>query len=283
MQRSRSRILTRDARAANDGSVGPPRNARMAPVLRRVLPRLGFAATGVLYGALGVVAAQVAIASARHRAAGLPAALRLILGQPHGRLVLAAVAAGLAGFALWHVLEARRKRRAVLARLGHLAAAFGYGALAWSAAAVLVPQVGKPGAIGASALRGLWSSPAGRPILFLSGAIAIAGGLSELWQGASGRLAHRFATSWLPRASGGLARAAARFGLACRGLVFLIAGFFQIRVARSLAPRAVAEFGGAFEALSRVPIGGPWLAAAVAAGLIAYGLYMGLLAVAWRR
>ena len=252
-------------------------------MLRRVLPRLGLAATGILYAAIGVTAARVAVAGARDRAAGLPAALRLILQQSHGRILLGAVAAGLAAFTLWHLLEARRRRVSGFRRLGHLAAAGGYAVLAWSAAALLLRLSGPDGALRRSTLEWLLSSGAGRAAVEASGWLTAATGLYELWQGASGRLANRFATKWLSRESARLARAVARFGLASRGFVLGILGVFQIRVARDLSARELSEIGGALKALSGWPLDGAWLAAVVAVGLIAYGLYMGMLAGAWRR
>jgi Domain of Unknown Function (DUF1206) len=115
------------------------------------------------------------------------------------------------------------------------------------------------------------------------GLAALAGGISEIWQGTTGRLRQRFAAHWLPTDAARLARKVARFGIASRGIVLAVIGVGQIRVARGLeAPRAP-DVGGALKALSQSRWGGPWLAAIVAVGLAAYGVYMGVLAFALRR
>ncbi|MGH9369319.1 MAG: DUF1206 domain-containing protein [Thermoanaerobaculia bacterium] len=193
------------------------------------------------------------------------------------------MAAGLAAFAIWHLLEAPRRRLATLQRLGHLAAVAGCAALAWSAASLLLRLADPDGALRRSALEWMLSSRAGRLALESSGWLTAAAGLYEIWQGASGRLANRFSTRWLPRDAARLLKAVARFGIASRGVVLALLGVFQVRVARELDPRELSEIGGAFKALSRSPAGGPALAALIALGLIAYGFYMGVFAVAARR
>jgi hypothetical protein len=250
--------------------------------VRRLLPRLGFAATAILYASIGVTAARVAVLGARDRTAGVGAALSLILRQPGGRPLLGAVAAGMAAFAVWHLLEARRPRGWIVRRLGHAAAAAGYSALAWSAAALLLRLSGTDGSLRRTALEWLLCSRAGRIAVEAAGWLTLAGGLSEVWQGVTGRLVSRFATSWLSRDSARLARSAARLGLASRGVIFLLLGIFQVRVARGLDPRRLSEIGGALNVLSGAPHFGPLLSGVLATGLIAYGAYMAVLAVAWR-
>lgn len=250
---------------------------------RRALARFGFAATAVLYVVVGALAARLALRGARHPAAGMPGALRWLLGEPHGRAVLAAVAAGLAGFAVWHLLEARSRRRGWLERAGHLAGAAGYLGLTGTAVSLLLRGREPDGSLSRSLLAWLLARPFGVLLLEAAGVATLAVGIYELWQGATGRLRQRFATRGLPADAAHLVRRMARFGLASRGLVLTVIGLFQVRAARTLEPSDVSEIGGALKALSRSPSGGPILAGVVAVGLVAYGLYMAVLAVAARR
>ena len=254
---------------------------KIAAVKSRALARTGFAATGVLYVALGVSAARVAVLGARDPS-GVPGAVRLILKTPHGRAVAIAVAAGLAGFALWHVLEARR-RRGLLRRAGHVASAAGYAALAWGTVSALVRSRARGDGWSATALAWLLARPWGAAAIETAGVLTVAAGASEIWQGVSGRLRQRFATGWLPRDAARLAHRVARFGLAARGIVLVVIGVFQVRVARDLDPKELREVGGALRVLAKSPGGGAVLSAAVALGLAAYGLYMGVLAASARR
>ena len=250
---------------------------------RSALARLGFAATGVLYVALGIAAAGVGIAGARSRSAGFPGALRLLLRQPHGRALVAAVAVGFGAFALWHLLEARDRRRGALERIGHAGSVLGYVGLCWTSVLLLLRLRQSHSTLGPSVLSGLLSHPLGVIALEAAGAVTIAVGLFEIGQGVTGRLRERFATRWLSRDGARALRGMARFGLASRGVVLAIIGVFQIRVAVDLDPKELQEIGGALKLLSRSPTGGPVIAGVVSLGLIAYGLYMGALAVAGRR
>ena len=250
---------------------------------RTALARLGFAATGILYIGLGVAAARVGLAGARNREAGVPGALRLILQQPHGRAILAAVAAGFAAFTVWHVLEMRNRRRGPVDRLGHLAGGLGYAALCWAAVALLLRLKPQGGAFRRSALEWLLSYRLGAFAVEAAGAVTIGAGLFEIAQGATGRLRNRFRTHRLTRDGARLLEGVARFGLAARGLVLVVIGVFEVRVAVDLDPRELREIGGALKAVSRSTAGGPMFAGVISLGLIAYGLYMATLALAVRR
>ncbi len=252
-------------------------------MVRSALARLGLAATGILYLALGAAATHVAMLGAPGRGAGMPAALRLLLRQPHGRILIASVAAGLLAFAIWHLIESRGPRRSAVQRAGHLAGAAGYAALAASAAALWMRLRLPDGALRRTALEWLLSSRAGVAAVEAVGVATIGAGLYEILQGATGRLRDRFATAWLPRDAARFLRGVARFGLSARGVVLVVIGIFQVRVALELDPRELREIGGALNAMSRSPAAGPLWAAVVGVGLMAYGFYMVVLAAAGRR
>ena len=232
---------------------------------------------------LGATAARLAFRGAIDPAAGLSGALRWTLARPHGRALVLALAAGFSAFALWHVLEARRRRAGWLSRLEHAAGAAGYAILAGTAISLARRGRAGGGVASRSALAWLLERPAGVAALEIAAAATVVAGALEIFQGVSGRLRQRFATRWLPGHAARLARRTARFGLAARGVVLVLVGYFQWRVARDLDPSQAREIGGALRVVSRSPAGGPVLAAVVAAGLAAYGVYMGLLAVSARR
>src|SRR5437868_7455980 len=78
------------------------RAAREAKPWVEVLGRLGHAAHGVVYGIVGLLAAQVALGTGG-ATTDTRGALAWIVQAPFGRTLLGAVAAGLAGYALWRV------------------------------------------------------------------------------------------------------------------------------------------------------------------------------------
>src|SRR5512143_418040 len=107
-------------------------------MLRQFLPRVGYAAVGLLYATIGVVAARIAFLGAKDRTAGMHGSLAVLLRQPEGRSILTAVAAGLACFSVWRLIQTFTARGDFIARVGWAITAIGYGALTWTAVALLL-------------------------------------------------------------------------------------------------------------------------------------------------
>jgi hypothetical protein len=66
-----------------------------------------------------------------------------------------------------------------------------------------------------------------------------------------------------------------RIGIAARGIVFILTGFFLIQAARQFDPNEVRGLDGILQTLAQQPFG-KVLLCLVALGLIAYGIYMGV-------
>src|SRR5688500_20311419 len=69
------------------------------------LARLGYASKAVIYGIVGVFAI-LAIARRGGLITDTSGALRLVLAQPFGRVLLGVLAIGLCGYAAWRLLDA---------------------------------------------------------------------------------------------------------------------------------------------------------------------------------
>jgi hypothetical protein len=247
--------------------------------VRGTLIRLGLAATGLVYVAMGVVSARVAFLGARNREQGVPGALRFLLEQPYGPYVLGAVVAGLIGVALVHGVEAATGRRGVAARVGLAVNAIGYAALAWTSARLLFHLGRGGGASERESIAWLLGVPGGAVALEVVGAAVIAGGAWEAYQGIRG--------SWsagrrLPRRLGRILSAVARFGLVARGLVLAALGYFLIRAAEEADPARARTLGGVLRSFSRTALG-PGFVGVVALGLAAYGMQLWALALLKRR
>jgi cytochrome bd-type quinol oxidase subunit 2 len=68
--------------------------------------RLGFVARGVVYAMVAGLAVRLAVGEPSSEQANKQGALQAIADQPLGRIVLAVLAVGLAGYALWRLSEA---------------------------------------------------------------------------------------------------------------------------------------------------------------------------------
>src|SRR5512141_495037 len=103
--------------------------------------RAGYAAKGVVYLLIGVLALQAA-AGVGGRTTGTSGALHVLLRQPLGRWLLALVAVGLTGCAAWRLYCAaadpkhpgRRDWKRAAVRVGYTMSALIHGGIAWQAA-----------------------------------------------------------------------------------------------------------------------------------------------------
>ncbi len=246
--------------------------------MRSLLIRLGLAASGLVYLAMGLVSARVALLGVRNHEEGVPGALRFLLEQPYGASLLGAVVVGLIGVALVHGVEAVTGRRGVAARLGLAVNAIGYAALAWTSARLLF-HLGKSGPAERESIAWLLGVPGGATALELVGAAVIAGGLWEAYQGVRGDWS---AGRRLPRRLGRILSAIARFGLVARGVVLGALGYFLIRAAEESDPARARTFGGVLRSFSHTALG-PGFVAVVALGLAAYGVQLCALALLKRK
>ncbi len=245
-----------------------------------VLGRFGFFARGVVYVFIGWIAARVAIL-ARGRAEGPAGALHELLEGWHGRVALWVVAAGLLSFVAYRLADVVRSRSAI-AKIVSLVGAIGALVLVWTSIRIILNL--RRG--GAPALREwgaqLVANPWGRGVLALGGAIAVAAGLVEVGRAVTGKLPKDFVAAIIARDSRKWASHLARFGLLAHGTVVALVGLSVLRAAVLTNPREIVGTAGALRKLTLIQ-GGPALFAVAAAGLLAYGLSMLVLAIHRRR
>ena len=249
-------------------------------VLRGFAIRFGLGALGAVYLALGIVSARVALVGAKQRDRGMASALRFLLDRPHGAWVLGAVVAGLGAIAVTHLVEAAAGRGGALRRIGLAINGVGYGALAWTAARLLLHVREGNASLQRASVSWVLGERWGPTALEIVGVAVAAGGIWELWQGLRGRTAIR--RDLLPRRLASLLSAVVRFGLAVRGLLLAAVGYFIVRAAEELDPGRVRTISGALRSLSHAAAG-PILAAVLALGLAAYGVHLWTLALLKRR
>jgi hypothetical protein len=245
------------------------------------LAAFGFLARGIVYLLIGGIAVRVALLQ-RGRAAGPAGALGRVLTTTAGRAVVWVVVAGLFAFVLFRITQCVRTRKPLLL-VGFVVSALGGLALAVTAARVLLHF----GAGGDEAgLRDLvariLAHEGGRIALMLGGAIAGVAGVVQMVKAVVGRLPADFRAAILPRAPRAWMSALARVGVTAHGIIVALVGYSVFRTGLHGNPR---EIEGTRGALRAVQTGGrgTTLLALVAAGLIAYGVSLLILAVVRRR
>ena len=249
------------------------------PVIE-ILARAGYAAKGVVYGLVGGLALLAAFTS-RGQTTGSRGAIRSLLEHPFGHVLIAVIAVGLAGYALWCFVRAivdPERDGTGWKGLGKRAFQFAKGvvhvALVVAAAGMIRGTGG--GGEDDTALEE-WTArlirlPAGVWLVGIAGACVALYGARQLYRAWTTDLDDQLSFGRMGATAARWGIRFSRFGMAARGVVFAIIGGFLIAAAMHSNPSEARGVGGALETLSRQPYG-PALLGIVALGLMSYGAY----------
>jgi Domain of Unknown Function (DUF1206) len=242
------------------------------------LARLGYAAKGVVYLIIGGVAAQAAF-SPGEQVQGSHGALDTILHQPFGRVLLGAVALGLAGYVLWKavqgVMDPEHKggsAKGAVQRIGYLISAALYAGLTLEAVRMLRGRGGGGGNGAQHWTATVLDKPFGRIAVGLAGLGIAAYGMYELYRAVASDLSKHLHLEGSQVATRQRVVAVGRAGLAARGVVFGVIGWLVMMAALRYDASRAQGLQGALVTLRQASYG-RWLLAAVALGLVAYGMF----------
>lgn len=241
------------------------------------LGRVGYAVKGVVYVILGAIAVNAATGAGDPE--GQEGTFQAIAGTAFGAALLWVVVVGLAAYALWRLVLAVKDpehegddAEGALHRVGYVISAVAYGGLAYSAYQT-VTGAGGSGEDGTEErTQMLLGFPGGKWIV---GAIALAllgYGVYEFVRAYKASFMDRLRLEGRAARNREWVRRAGQWGLAARGVVYLILGGFLIRAARQSDPDEAGGLDQALTTLQQQPYG-PWLLGVVAVGLVLYGGY----------
>lgn len=243
------------------------------------LARFGYAAKGVVYGIVGLLAAQAAF-GAGGKTTDTQGALQEIVTQPFGQILLALVAIGLFGYVIWQFVQAIKDpehkgtdAKGILQRIGYAISGIIYAGLALSAVRIILGSGGGNSNSTEDWTARLLAQPFGQWLVGTIGAFIIGLGFYQFYKAFTTKFRKEFNLTDLSDTEQKSVKGISRFGLAARGVVFCIIGFFLIQAARQSDATEVQGLGEALQTLSQQPYG-KWLMGIVALGLIAYGIYM---------
>lgn len=245
--------------------------AETAPWIQR-FARFGYAAKGVVYVLVGLLALQAAIGSGS--ATDSSGALRTLVDEPFGRALLAAIALGVFGYALWraYCTIANPEHDGAGQRAYFALTALIYAGLGIEAARLALGNGGDGGESASHWTARLLAQPFGAWIVGGIGAAIILFGIGQLVHAWKAKLDEQLDLSPLSTGTRAWVVRISRFGLAARGVVFSLIGVFLVRAALSFEPARARGVGGALRSLQSQPFGA-WLLGTVALGLVAYGSY----------
>lgn len=250
--------------------------------------RLGYAARGLVYLALGSIVLLAAL-DLTPRAKGAKALMRAWADWPLGWALIGGIGVGLAGFAAWRILQAvfdadrhGRSLKAWGVRTGQAISGLVYGGLALSAFELLdeledVGEADEEQTVHHTA-RTILDLPHGDTLLIAAGLIVVAFGIGNIIQGLMQDFSKRLdCDEKICRVVVPLAKA----GYGARGLASLPLAVFLVLAGVQARAGEARSWGGALQAVEHQPFGNTALCV-VAAGLIAFGLF-GLVEARYRR
>ncbi|BAS56891.1 hypothetical protein NIES2135_37870 [Leptolyngbya boryana NIES-2135] len=244
------------------------------------LARFGYAAKGIVYFVVGLLAAQAAIGSGG-RTTDTSGALQEIVVQPFGKFLLGLVTIGIIGYVLWRFAQAlldpehtgqSNSTQRVVQRIGYLISALSYSGLAFTAVKLILGSGGTNGGATEDWTKLVLAQPLGQWLVGLAGAIVLGVGLSYFYQAYTAKFQRYFKLNQMNATERKWAKRLGQFGIVARGVVFCIIGLFVIIAALRSDATEVKGLGEALAVLAQQPYG-TWILGIVALGLIAYSMY----------
>ncbi|GHA49657.1 membrane protein [Salinimicrobium marinum] len=252
------------------------------------MAQTGFVAKGVVYAITGILTFMAAFNMGGQKAGKLQV-LEFLDKQTFGNILLVLMGLGLACYAAWRFVQSVSDPENIGTDTKGKAkrVAFFISGLLYLGLAVLgILRVFTAGGSGASGGSGSSSaenssflaSETGLILLGIGGAAIAIAGIFQFVKAYKNDYTKKFGLSSLSdekkRES---IKKTAKFGLSARGVIFLIIGYFALQASLSSDPSEIKTTTEAFSFIQDSSYGA-WLLGLVAAGLIAYAIYMFLMA-----
>ncbi len=245
------------------------------------LARFGYAAKGVVYIIIGGLAALAAFTGGG-RKTDSRGAFEEILSQSYGKLLLGAIALGMAAYAIWRIVQAVKDTenkgsdaKGIARRIGYAVIGAIHFGLAYSAVKLILGSGGESRGDAASKewTATFLAQPFGQWLVGAVGLGFVAFAVSQFYKAFTTKFREKLETNEMDEKTQTFATRTGQAGLSARGVVFGIIGFFLIQAAMHSSAGEARGLSGALRALEQQSYG-QLLLGIVALGLVAYGFYM---------
>lgn len=241
------------------------------------MARFGYASKAVIYAIVGGLALAAA-ANRGGRITDTSGALRVVLRQPSGRIVLTVLAVGLCGYAIWRIADAifDPERHGtgfggLVDRIGNAIRGSIYGMLGLEAFRLVRGLRGSSGREAEMWTSRIMNLPLGDWMIGIAGAIVAIYGASQVRLAWRERVGKQIDLSPIPPGARTAVLNISRFGVAARGVIIAALGTFLVRAALRRDPSEAAGTRESMIELANV-FEGRWMLWTLAAGLLAYAV-----------
>jgi Domain of Unknown Function (DUF1206) len=241
------------------------------------LARAGYAARGVVYALIGLLAIRLAQGLETKRPSQ-QGAMQEIADQPFGQTLLVLTAIGLAGYALWRLTQAvvghtpEYGQHSAMDRAGAVGSGIAYAGLCVLAITVLRGTAGNSSAKTKQTTAGVLDWTGGRWLVGAVGLAFIGIALYQAYLGLSKKFLEYSKTGQMTPGVLKAFTALGVAGLVARAVAFALIGIFVFKAAYDYSPKDAVGIDGALARLTEQTHGTTALIV-VAAGLIAFGAY----------
>lgn len=244
----------------------------------RALARLGFAAIGVVYLLMGILALMAATDKSQKVQAGREQAVKHLQDLPAGNVLLGFIAVGLLGYIVWRftqaIVDTEQKGsglKGIGIRAWYVASGLFYSGLAlYAGRLALHGRANSSGNTQQTLTAKVLAWPAGDWLILVAGVVTIGVGLFQIYRALAHKLKSDVDAQRLSAEQERLVYRTAQIGVAARGVVVALIGYFLVQAGQLSRAEAVGTTNDAFNMLAAM---GPIALGTVAVGLIAFGIH----------
>lgn len=244
-----------------------------------LLERLGYVVRGALYAVMGILALGIAVSVKGGQTTDLTGSLVFLISNPFGKIVLIVVAVGLAAYSLWGFTRATydplhrgSDASGYAARLGFVSSAISYATIVFFAVKILIGSAGASSDSTQKTIASILVHPGGGWLTGIIGLVAIGIGFGQFLEAYRATFKADLKGAEMSKSERTFAILCGRFGMAARGVTFVVIGWFVVQAGIHNDPAQAQGFGGAFLFLLAQPLGRVVLGV-VALGFVALGLH----------
>ncbi|MGB3668882.1 MAG: DUF1206 domain-containing protein [Phormidesmis sp.] len=250
--------------------------------------RFGYAAKGVLYAGIGILALLRALNFSSGKTVGSKGVLQTIAGQPYGQVVLWILAFSLVGYVIWRFIQAfldpehnGKEAKGIVRRIGYACSGLVYAGVAFSALSILLSLSSGGGKTTQEWALAVMQQPFGRWLVGAGGLFFFGLGCYYFYRAFKAKFRKQMKLHEMSDTAKTWATIAGRIGITARGVVYIVIGVFAMRAAWTFDPSQIKTTEGALSVFESNPAD-EWILSILGVGFIAYGIHMGFQA-AYRR